>query len=317
MLSSLNVAALAKAADPAIAGALTHGGLGVKAPTSEPTAVAAVTWVATSAIAAAWSPLLRPHGLVATLHGVFCHGSQKVSFNDVSGAKRTCELADLLIVVDDCTGGSVSDRRAVLVQAKLFSKARTISTSGTAAHQLDLYTRWPSFNFTSAAYVATARDFGASGCPGSKAEAGRYGGIDLTPLPAVWENIVPTVAGMAAGTGTFLAEFLSKMVVGAPTFGRATTPKGSDDWSSTVDELLLITAGQTVRLAASLGTGPGRGRGTSATASLVADQPAATLVEVFRGLGAPPPTVSPPERGPDGGISVIRIAVERIDRVRE
>ena len=202
MLSALSAASLAKAAAPAITNALTSGGPGVKAPTSEPTAVAAITWVATSAIAAAWSPILRPHGLVAVLHGVFCHGSPQVSFTDGSGTARTCELADLLIVADDCTSGSISDRRALLVQAKLFTTVRTISTSGTAAHQLDLYTRWPSFSFTSSAYTATARDFAASGCPGMTSESGRYGGIDLPSRPAVWEHLVPTTAGMRAGTGT-------------------------------------------------------------------------------------------------------------------
>jgi hypothetical protein len=71
--ATVSVSSLTKAAAPAIANALAFGGLGIAAPTNEPTAVAAVTWVATSTIAAAWSPLLRPHGLVAILHGVFCH----------------------------------------------------------------------------------------------------------------------------------------------------------------------------------------------------------------------------------------------------
>jgi hypothetical protein len=321
MLSTLNASSLAKAAAPAITNALTHGGPGVKAPTNEPTAVAAVTWVATTAIATAWSPLLRPHGLVASLHGVFCHGSPQVTFSDASGATRRCELADLLIVADDCTTGSISDRRAVLVQAKRFSKGKKISTSGTAAHQLDLYTRWPSFNFTSAAYNATARNFGKSG-PGSMGESGRYGGIDLSPLPVVWEHIAPAASSMSAGAGTQLAEFLSDMLIGSPAFGRAATSGGVDDWSSTVDELLSVTAAQTVRLKASLGAGIGRGRGTSATASFVVyelDLRDAIFGGALAngGAGLPPSMVGPPETGPDNGISIIRIAVDRIGRLRE
>jgi len=256
------------------------------------------------------------HGFdcTAVLNGVFCHGSPQVSFTDAAGTSRRCELADLLIVVDDCTGTAVSDRRALLVQAKLFSSAGTISTSGTAAHQLDLYSRWPSFTFTSSAYKATSRDFAASG-PGLVGESGRYGGIDLSPRPVVWEHIIPS-SSMTAGTGTQLADFLSEMVIGSTAFGREATPGGSDDWSSTVDELLSVTAAQTVSLAASL-SGGSRPRGASATASMFIDSMISALGAAVPHTGlrgsadVPPSTVGPRETGPDGGISVLRIAIER------
>lgn len=317
MLSTLSAASLASAAAPIIANALARGGPGIARPTTEATAVAAVTWVTPSAIAAAWSPLLRPYGLTAKLYGVFCHGSPQVSFADASGVTRRCELADLLLVVDDCTGGPISDRRAVLVQAKLFSAARTISTSGPAAHQLDLFTRWPSFNFTAAIYNPAARNFSTSG-PGNVGESGRYGGIDLVPLPVIWEQII-AASRMAAGTGTGLAEFLSEMLVGAASFGREAIPGGSDDWSSTIDELLSVTAAGTVRLKASLG-GTSRARGTSAIAAILVGSLASAMDQAnkshaaFGGAG-PPSLVMPPETGPDGGISVLRVAIERIRTV--
>jgi hypothetical protein len=169
--------------------------------------------------------------------------------------------------------------------------------------------------FTSSAYKATSRDFAASG-PGLVGESGRYGGIDLSPRPVVWEHIIPS-SSMSAGTGTQLADFLSEMVVSSTAFGREATPGGSDDWSSTVDELLSVTAAQTVSLAASL-SGGSRPRGASATASMFIDSMISALGGTMShgGLhgsaGAPPSTIGPRETGPDGGISVLRIAIERL-----
>jgi hypothetical protein len=302
--------ALEKAASPAITSALTHGGVGVAAPTNEPAAVAALTWVGTPAIAAAWSPILRPLGLALAMQGVFCHGSPQVSFSDSSGAPRSCELADLLIVVDDCTSGTIQDRRAVLVQAKLFSASRAISTAGTAAHQLDLYMRWPSFRFRSSAYGSAPRDFSAAG-PGSVGESGRYGGIDLRPRPAVWEHLIPA-SSMTFGSGDQLSWFLSEMVAGSTAFGREAISGGKDDWSSTVDELLSVTASQSVTLTASLGPGGSRSRGESATASMVGQNPQPPSTVSLGIAGLPPDGIDVRETGPDGGISVLRVAIERL-----
>src|SRR5258706_7467198 len=112
----ISTSALESAASPAITSALMHGGAGVAAPTNEPAAVAALTWVGTPAIAAAWSPILRPLGLALAMQGVFCHGSPQASFSDSSGAPRSCVLADLVIVVDDSSSGTIHDRRALVVQ---------------------------------------------------------------------------------------------------------------------------------------------------------------------------------------------------------
>jgi hypothetical protein len=306
----ISTSALEIAASPAITSALMHGSTGVAAPTNEPTAVAALTWAGTPAIAAAWSPILRPLGLAVTMQGVFCHGSPQVSFSDSSGVIRTCELADLLLVVDDCTSGAIQDRRAVLVQAKLFSASRAISTAGTAAHQLDLYMRWPSFQFTSGAYGAAPREFSAAG-PGSVGESGRYGGIDLRPRPVVWEHLIPASA-MAFGLGTQLSHFLSEMVAGSSAFGREAIVGGADDWSSTVDELLSVTAAQSVTLTASLGSGGSRSRGESATASMIGQIPQLRPIASPGIAGLPPGGIGVRETGPDGGISVVRVAIERL-----
>ena len=116
-------AQLATAADTEINQALSaagvrpghpHGWL-TGPPTDEPEAVAAVVSVALPALTAAWKPLLAPQGLTAQIIGVFSHQSPYVTFTDSKGGPQQRELADLLLVVDDLTGGT-PDRRAQLIQ---------------------------------------------------------------------------------------------------------------------------------------------------------------------------------------------------------
>ena len=164
---------LINAAGRLVAAALQKGNPpAVASPSNEPTAVAAVTWVAMPDIVAQWRPVLRPLGFKIALHSVFCHQSPQVSFLDRSGKTQRCELADLLIVVDETASGAIQDRRAVFVQAKMFSASGVISISTASRDQLELYELWPSFSFVSGPYKPVPRDFAGSGQPGSSNEFG-------------------------------------------------------------------------------------------------------------------------------------------------
>jgi hypothetical protein len=285
---------LITAAGSSVATALRSGNPPTyKAPSDEPSAVATVTWVAMPDVAALWRPVLRPLGFRISLHSVFCHGSPHVSFIDRSGITQRCELADLLIVVDETASGAVRDRRAVFVQAKIFSASGLISIAAATRDQLELYEYWHSFSFVSGPYKSASRDFTASGQPGSSSESGRYGGIDLPPTAPLWEHLVPSSSPpMRRRGGVELTEFVAGMVVGDASIGREALASGSDDWSMTVDEILSITAAQSVTLAASLGPGGTHPRGVTTTA----------LVG-----GRPPPPDSTLLGGADRGISFVHV----------
>ena len=165
---------LISAAGSSVANALRNGdpngNPAVAAPSNEPTAVGAVTWVAMPNVVAQWRPILLPLGFQVSLHSVFCHQSPQVEFTDRNGKRQQCELADLLIVVDESAAGTVRDRRAVFVQAKKFSASGVISISAASRDQLELYEFWPTFRFVSGPYRPIARDFTANGQPGLSTE---------------------------------------------------------------------------------------------------------------------------------------------------
>jgi hypothetical protein len=123
-----------------------NGNPRVAAPSNEPTAVGAVTWVAMPNVIAQWRPVSRRLGFQISLHSVFCHQSPQVTFTDRNGQRQQCELADLLIVVDQTASGAIRDRRAIFVQAKKFSASGVISISAASRDQLELYELWPTFS---------------------------------------------------------------------------------------------------------------------------------------------------------------------------
>lgn len=119
MVPSVLVPLLERAADNTIRPVLSSGAPGMVAtPTTEVGFIAAVVLGGVPAVAAAWGAILNSIGLRLSMVGVFCHQSPMVRFRS-GGTNHRCELADLLVVVDDITGGSIVDRRAVLVQAKM------------------------------------------------------------------------------------------------------------------------------------------------------------------------------------------------------
>jgi hypothetical protein len=307
---------LITAAGSLIATALQNGRPpAVAKPCNEPTAVAAVTWVGLPDVVAQWRPVLRRLGFTLSLHSVFCHQSPQVSFNDKNNAPQLCELADLLIVVDEKVSGTIRDRRAVFVQAKMFSGGK-ISITALSRDQLELYETWPLLTFVSGPYQKIARDFTATGQPGSSSESGRYGGIDLPQNAPLWENIVPsTTPAMRRGNGMELARFVAGMVVGDAAVGRAAKAGGSDDWSMTVDEILSITAGQSVWLAASIGKGVSRPRGETSPIFVTPNMAdfAASSMPPAPPSGGPPGDDTILASGPEEGISFVRLIFARAD----
>lgn len=297
------------AAGSSVATALQNGNPPtIAAPIDEPTAVAAITWVAMPDLIARWRPVLRPRFRIA-LHSVFCHQSPQVGFIDRNGAPQQCELADLLLVVDEVAGGKIQDRRAVFVQAKMFSRRGRILVPASVKDQLELYEFWHSFRFAHGPYAPVPRNFAATGQPGSSADSGRYGGIDLPPLAPLWEQIIPsTNPRMTRGSGIDLAEFVAGMIVGDAGIGRAAHASGRDDWSMTIDEILSITAAQSVTLQASFGPGNQPRRGVK---SVALDVPTLLMF-----MGRPPPPDADGTvfgTGPDRGLSFVHVRLIAVE----
>ncbi|WP_375458511.1 hypothetical protein [uncultured Enterovirga sp.] len=296
--ASVSQATLGAAAESVIQRALSRGGRATSKPRGEVGAVASVTLDGTPSVAAAWRKLLPRVDL--SMVGVFCHGSPMVDVSYSNGTTGRCELADLLLVVDETDRhGAVKDRRANLVQAKLLAGG-TLKTSSVQHH---LLTGWPSFSFASGAYGSAPRDFSASGLPGRTDESGRYGAIDLLSTPRSWKQNLPATHNTA---GDSLGSFLAGMLLGIPGFGRKAIKGAGDDWSSTMDELLTVTALQPLHHSSSLRSGRSRLRGVFAFA-LVLDDPLNT--GAFAVSFDPPPIEEPPGERParERGISVIRI----------
>jgi hypothetical protein len=314
MIPSSLIPRLASAADTALRPVLKTGAVahGQTTPTGEVGFVAAAVLGGVPAIAGAWRPILGPAGYKLRVNGVFCHQTPQATFSDTSGVSRTCELADLLVVIDDLTGGSQNRRWATLIQAKMAASSggKTI-TQAMDLRQLDLYTRWPSFTLP-AGYHPAPRDFSTCSYAGLAFDCGRYGLIDGQPNP-LWHQQSPALA-MPAG-GLELGAFLAHMVEAGQTgFGREATGT-SDDWSRTVEELMTVAYANVFNYAAGF-SGP-RSRGHTAIAFSVSDleQSPEHVFQIIFG-GEPPPSGGRPEQpddfAPDGGaVSVLRIGIAR------
>jgi hypothetical protein len=253
-----------------------------------------------------------------TFHAVFCHGSPYVDFV-YGGTSRTCELADLLVVMDylDPAG---STRQAALVQAKMVQNGQISICSFGPNTQLDLYQNWPPFKFQSAAYSQHQRDFPTALNPAT--DSGRYGGIDLTLGAEEWRQVDPLLGTpFIASVGTKLGAFLARLAdgqlcVGAPaTYVMGPPTKGMDDWSFTVAELLDVT-GKHVALTRVGGAGTVRGKshpisspGQSGQAPVTAVTSRITFSTVVSSV--PPEGSASWGRPPSNGISYIHGIIER------
>ncbi|WP_156330434.1 hypothetical protein [Bosea vaviloviae] len=322
MIPNRLIANLANAADAALSpilqtGASSHG---QAPPTGEVGFVAAAVLGGVPAIASAWNPILGPAGYHVRMSGVFCHKAPQATFTDSAGNSVSCELADLLVVVDDLTSGGSGQRWAALIQAKMAAAGGGKTLTGTLdLRQLDLFTRWPLFSLPTG-YRQGNRDFATCGHSGAPIDCGRYGLIDGQPSPK-WHQQAPSTV-MSAG-GDQLGSFLAHMVeVGQSGFGREATGT-TDDWSMTVDELLNLTYASVFNYVTGFGPSNPQPRQTSAL-SLVATTPRAFRVSdrpIFYYVrdnvwweDRPPPSGGKPEFPDDGlpemrGLSVLRIGI--------
>lgn len=320
MVPSMLIASLATAANIAVDNALLHGARGQKRPTGEVGFVAAVVLGAIPDIAAAWRPILHPHGYSARFTGVFCHQAPMVRFTDTSGRARRCELSDLLVVVDDLTGHAPGRRWAVLVQAKIAKIGGGKSLSGTQdLAQLDLMTHFPPFALP-ATYAPGNRDFSNCLHAGATIDCGRYGLISTQPVTQ-WNQQAPALS-MPAG-GDQLGSFIAGMVeTGQTHFGREATGM-ADDWSRTVEELITVSSAQAFNYAA--GFSGSQPRNVTAIAFVVdpyhASYPFPLLPYpsyFYNGGdlptgGRPDDPEGPGDEREGGGISFLRIGIGRAE----
>ncbi|MCO7552348.1 hypothetical protein [Metapseudomonas otitidis] len=193
-------------------------------------------------LAERWGPLLHSKGVALKLSGVFCHGHPQVSFG--SPPSRV-ELADLLIVHQHTKATRVS-ARAMLLQAKMSSDStHRLSPSDP---QLQLFSKWPLFEFVTGGLPAGFRDLKEVG------KGSRYALVlnkPAYPEEITWADQCPWVASPAVQHLTAdrsLARVLGDMLLHKD--GRPfQTGKPKDDWSKTIQDLLQITGQRTYRRA--------------------------------------------------------------------
>jgi hypothetical protein len=258
------------AANAVIEDVLLHGSQGMRTvPRTEVGLVAAVVLGGVNRIAAAWAPVLSRSNMSLNLIGVFCHAAPLVRFQPTVGNMQTCELADLLLVVDFTHSGGIT-RIATLVQAKMAAKARRVSLTGpSSTRQLGLYQAWPQFSFVDSVYGADRYLLATK----AGAQSGTFGVIDrhfrkTRAAPPIWTQhpAVPTPSDVTNEPmlGTSIAE-----MVGGGTRGRRAWPGGRDDWSKVIDLLLRVTYGKAFRHRPTLGP-TSYPRGITAIACLLA-----------------------------------------------
>tara|TARA_R110001599_G_scaffold67445_2_gene190589 strand:- start:624 stop:1568 length:945 start_codon:yes stop_codon:yes gene_type:complete len=302
---------LANAADTEINRILRIGATACKQskPTGEVGFVAAFVLGAVPAIAAAWRPILSPAGYSVSMTGIFCHQTPRATFTNSAGLTKSCELSDLLVVVDDMTSGVPTSRWAVLIQAKMAASHGGQSLSGAGdLTQLDLMTHWPAFSLPST-FPPGARNFSTCSYSGTNLDCGRYGLIEPQPTP-LWHQQAPAPKMPAGGDelGTFLAKMLESGQTG---YGREATGR-FDDWSRTVDDLMNVTAKTAFTYSAGL-KGP-HPRGNTAIALVVCNPSGSDFTNGYWMRDTPPSGGDPESPDDDSdaeGMSFVHIGVLR------
>lgn len=193
-------------------------------------------------LAERWVPLLQSKGVSLKLSGVFCHGHPQVSFG--SPPSRV-ELADLLVVHQHTKARRVS-ARAILLQAKMSTDSTHRLSSSDA--QLQLFQRWPPFEFVSGGLASGLRDIKEKG------KGSRYALVHeghAYPEQIAWADQCPWAASPAEQRLTAdrsLARLLGDMLLSKD--GRTfQLGKPTDDWSRTIQELLQVTGQRTFKRA--------------------------------------------------------------------
>lgn len=295
---------IAKACEAIDQSLLLGNPIGIRTPRTEPGLVAAVTTYAIPRIAREWRPLLRKLKTRIEISAVFTHQAPKVRFASGTKARATCELADLLIVVDNARTGK---RQAALIQAKMAAQRGTVQISRQQDKlQLQLFQKWPRFDFEETIYNLASVDFHSGG---PAVDCGRYGVIDRHLIsPPIWSQMPPsTVPGKTRGAPT-LAQFIVDLV--SNRVGREATSSLASDWSKTVEALMTITYGRFFHQRQSLGP-LAFPRGNTTQAFLLQGDVIQTSVSTNGQLpiDAEPELVFIDKRPPNRAISVIRIGL--------
>lgn len=253
MFSIADINIMATSADAAIENALSVGSSAMtKPPRSEVGFVAAVTLGAIKNIANAWGPICQKNGYSLGLRGIFCHASPMVKYKPTMGRPITCELADLLIVVDVIKSGQMV-RKAALIQAKMACAAQRVKLSGASScKQLELYQNWFPFDFCEDIFSLKNINFNTDT---NAKYSGTIGVIDrhLKTHP-IWTQHAATPCPKIVSNQVELGRFIAKMTAGScPGFGRLATPSLNSDWSKTIEQLLKITGSRSFKHGATLG----------------------------------------------------------------
>lgn len=186
-----------------------------------------------------WIPLLSAKGIAMRLSGVFCHGHPQVKF----GSSKV-ELADLLVVHQHTSAAGSTSMRALLVQAKMSDDATHKLPSGD--EQLLLFSTWPPFEFSSGGLRPGIRNLKETG------KGSRYALVlndHAFPEDITWADQCPwgeSLAVQQLAVSRSFARTLGSLLLGwdgRPVYEHSK----SDDWSTTIKELLEVTGKRTYR----------------------------------------------------------------------
>lgn len=307
-LTDSTFAQLADIADHAIVSSLVRAAAGLKK-LDEVRAVEAVVLQGMRGVARGWRSSRLIHGKLH-LQSVFCHAAPKVTFSRPTGARPgCCELADLLVVMDDPSAQKPEERRrAVLVQAKLHDPPGHLRlNSGNERVQFELLSGWPPFTFNAGFYKPHARDLTLG--PGTSSWGGEYAGIDQPPRGG-WAQYLITNTKFAPNPpihgAVSLGQLLAGMLGGRAQFGRPAVPYGRDSWSETIQELIDVTFRRPVR-----GSQPGSRRGRDHVINFNLDIGLDAVWPVTSGGsgGGADSKIGDGDEWPDGAISVVRYTI--------
>jgi hypothetical protein len=160
--------------------------------------------------------------------GVFCHARPMAT--KPSDRSWKCEVGDLLVVsrYDD---GSTIERSALLLQVKKGAPAR-FASSGTAAHQVELYQYWPLVEV-----FGTARDIDNPPHRGAQFSYWDVCAAATAPCSSCrWDERIPGDP-LNASLGDEWADVIT-LSGGRPFVEEAAVATSGDDWSGLIWDLI-------------------------------------------------------------------------------
>ncbi len=221
---------------------------GFPAPLSKIEALGATLSTALPAAADAWSHVVARARAAVHLVGAFSFGVPSIEFLAADGAPQRCALADAMIVVDNLMG-PVPERRAILLTADIAEGIDNPQVK-TQPGRAELYANWPPFRLINSRYSPQVRTLNETGGGTLRGGCRRHVIYDLRNCTTFCSAPSSDQASDDLGPRTF-GSVLVGLAVGAE--GWCAVPGGDDDWSVTIDDLLVATRGSTVA-----GLTPGR-----------------------------------------------------------